>query len=740
MHSFDFSEKDLNTNLSELALEIVREFFVASKKVSVYSYAHPLSGKAIGRLFFQMEKLFRFKKYVNIHVESGHLFVLNLELKPSVFSDQIIEYMQLLDVKNILFGSDMSMKQLSLFLDKFVRRIPTGIYQDMMQEYLNKNNIDTIEINSERGFLLFEKGVKYRADVIGDFSVRNILNQTLGQDPDSLAKMISFAESDVDTFIDKFGLDFYPPLISYFIPEKISLIDSEKLLKIINERIGSLADKNQDESDNHRLSDLKTLLNALSLHPERDNIFNQIESNIAYNKISKDIYSEVVPKTSVIRVESSEKINDFLYTVFNPELPGYELNIFEDLFGRLIRTGQKNRARSVINILVSHLAGQHFELRERALFLLRIVLDSHKQSNADFLLDHSIEKIDNYLVDELETFEFSDLIWAVAKRCLAVNDFNRLSALCDCLARKITHTDGIRSFESVAVKKSIEELDRPEVIKRLVDELTKEDKQIALYLKNIFVTIASDGVAYSLASIISHDSRQVRMNILKILSEMGKPALKVCGDILKDETYFIRSSDKRELPDDKWFIVRNAIFVLGSLGDSEGCLSLRLRIAEDDTRVRLSIISALEKIADESAADLLMIMSDDTDCEIREAAIIALGLTKQTDITPELINLANKRNTEILVIISALGKLGGVETKKFLTALLEDNDLLSQYTSNKSSRDDIKVAIIKALGRIGDSESIKTVKEYKNSISSTQKIFFGGSKINKAIDEILKNK
>jgi len=49
----------------------------------------------------------------------------------------------------------------------------------------------------------------------------------------------------------------------------------------------------------------------------------------------------------------------------------------------------------------------------------------------------------------------------------------------------------------------------------------------------------------------------------------------------------------------------------------------------------------------------------------------------------------------------------------------------------------VKVAVLKALGRIGDSDSIKKIKEFDKSLSGTQKIFFGGSKINKTIQDIL---
>jgi len=271
-----------------------------------------------------------------------------------------------------------------------------------------------------------------------------------------------------------------------------------------------------------------------------------------------------------------------------------------------------------------------------------------------------------------------------------------------------------------------------------MNELLKGDCQNTKYIKNIFAAINSEDAAYSLSLVISHESRQVRMNILKILAEMGKPALRICAGILSDDVYFAPESGRREIPDDKWYIVRNAIFVLGSLEDPEGCHALRKRISVDDIRVKLAIVAALEKIKDESAADLLIVLADDNDREVREAAIIAVGLNAQADIVPELINLAEKRNTEIISIISTLGKLGGVKAREFLSMLLVDNNLLSKYTSNRSSRDDIKLAIIKALGRIGDSESMETVKNFSSSLSSTQKIFFGGSKISRIAEDILK--
>lgn len=734
----NFSEKDLNIDLCDIVLEIIREFYVAAKKASIYSFSHPLAQKAVGRLFFQMGEIFKLKQYINFHIESGHLFVMNIGIKPSIFADQVIDYMQLLDIRDVLFNASLTVDQLGLFLGKLVKRVPTGVYQNMMQDYLAENGIDSIGINCKKGIRIFEKGFKYRADIVGDFSVRNIMGQSIGEDPEILAGMLADEDCEIEQYIEKYNIDFYPQLVAYLIPEKISIIDADAIFDVFSDMISKTGGSAEDVSTQDILKTISNLVRALNHHPRKEEIFSRIESHLAEGKISKEICSRIMPQTSAMRVESSEKINQFLYATFNQELPGHNLNDFEDLFGRIIRTGQQSRAEAVINILITHLAGPHFELRERALILFRYILGTNRQATGSYILDHIIGKIDEYLSEERETFEFSDLIRVVSRSCLASNDYGRLSALCDTLSKKCNRTGGINCYESVAVKKGIEELDRADVIDQLVSELLKEDSRNSQYIRRILVTIASEEAAFALASIISHDSRQVRMNVLKILSEMGKPALKVCGGILEDNSNFMRHPDKRELPDDRWYIVRNAIFVLGALEDPEGCRALRYRISEDDTRVRLAIVTALEKIGDESAADLLLVMADDIDREIREAAIIALGFTGHAEMVPELIDLAERRNTEILNIISTLGKLGGADARDFLANLLIDNKMQSKYTSNRSSREEIKLATIKALGRIGDSEALLAVKNFNESLTSTQKIFFGGSKMNKAAEDILK--
>ncbi len=735
-----YTEKDLNTSLSELAHETLRELFIAAKKVSIYSSSHPLSRKAIGGPFILMEKVFGFKKYFNLHISSGHLYVMNIRVKQSTFAEQTMGYMQILDIIDILFEAGMTADQLALFLDRFVKRLPATDYQNLMTTHLANNKIDTIHINSEKGFKLFESGRQFRADLAGDFSARSIVSQSFGDDLESLSNLLADDYLPFDEFISRYNIDYYHELVAYLIPEKISSMKAEDIIGLLSKQVIEIVDNvgNPDFLEKSGLNKFKNLITALNYHSKREEILGKISDVFADHNVSKEIITLLLPETSVIKIESSEEIDQFLYATFNEALPGHKPDDFRDLFSRLLRTGQKGKAKSVVNILINHLAGSDLDLREKALILIRSIMTTYKKATADFLGLHFIAKLDEYISDGKETFEFSDMIWELAQTTLTDRDYKFLSAICDILQKKRTYENGVWSFESLAAKKSIEELNRRKVIAPLIEDLVRGPRDNIQYIKNILITIGSEDVALALSNIISHESRQVRQYVLKILSEMGKSALNVFSEVMKYDSYFERDEGKRELPDEKWYVVRNSIFVLGSLKDPEACRALELRINDNDTRVRRNIVGALEKIGGDNAADILMIMAEDPDREIRQAAIIAVGFVGPSDNAPELINLAYKRPTEIIDIITMLGKLGGHEAKDFLSELLTDKKLISQFTSGYSSKDELKLATIKALGRIGDIDSINKIKEFDQSLSGTQKIFFGGSKINKAIQDILK--
>lgn len=739
MRDHKFTESDLGLNLNELVHETLREFFLASKKVLIYSSGHPLSQKAISRAFLMLEKIFRFKRFLNLHISDGHLYALNIRTRPSIFTENILNFMQVLDLNDILFEMSLSANDLSRFLDRFVKRLPSSDFSNLMATYLEKNKITTIRVNSEMGHVIFENCPTMRGDLIGDFSVRAVVGQILGDDYKKLSALMADEALPFEEYFARHKHDYQPALIGYLIPELLSSMPADKIQESLSASLNF--DKEEvPESDSSDVSGdtrLKEMIAALNFHPEREKILENIGSRMVQEGAEKSVYTSILPESSLIKVESSEKIDQFLNATFNEALPGYDLNDFKDVFSRLLRTGQQGKAKAVINILLNYLAGPNLDLREKSLVLFRLALSVYPKNMAGYLIEYMIEKVGEYVKAGKETFEFSDLIWELARIALAEKQYDHMSRLCDILSEKRSRYKGVWSYESVAVKKAVEEFNRREVIEQLVRDLVIGPNSNVPFIRNILITIGSEEAALELSHIISHESRQVRQHVLKILSEMGKASLKVFTEILNNNNYFDREESRRELPDEKWYIVRNSIFVLGTLNDPEACRALRVRINDMDTRVRRAIVQSLEKIGEEQSCDLLLMLADDDDREIRESAIIALGLIGKPDIAPELIELTRQHRSDIICIINSLGKLGGSEARSFLGSLLSDQQLQSQFTSGRSSRDDLKMATIKALGRIGDQDSLRKIKDFNDSMSTSQKILFGGAKLSKAAEEIL---
>jgi hypothetical protein len=200
---------------------------------------------------------------------------------------------------------------------------------------------------------------------------------------------------------------------------------------------------------------------------------------------------------------------------------------------------------------------------------------------------------------------------------------------------------------------------------------------------------------------------------------------------------FEREPEHLELPDEKWYVVRNSIFVLGSIRDQQGVAPLRSRITDPDIRVRREIVTSLERIAGEEAIDCLTLMAEDPMREVRQGAIIAIGLIGGSESAPILIDIAKRSPLDSVKAVTALGKAGGEDARKFLGDLLADPEMLARLADGRLPKDELRVAVVRALGQIGDDEAIARVREFKDSQSAASKILFKNSSVNKAVSEVL---
>jgi len=692
-----------------------------------------MAERSLEKPFFVFERIFRYKRYVNLNIFRGDLHAISIRLKDSVFVREITGYMQQLDVAALLFERRMTMNEFSRFVDRLVKRVNQSDHRNLLSAVLREHKIDTIEVDSELALATFESNPQYRGDVMADFSLKSFVMRRLGGDLVLMADIDSRGQAA----LDEHGIDFDLELTRYLLPEQIASIATDDFRTRLSD-LAARVSTELDEDKKQQLADAYQAVYRLAdYHHDRSRIVEALDESLNANSVSPELVSRMTTPSGAVRHEIKSRIDQQIRGILQEESETPDVESFTATFARLLKTGQQGKAVQVIGDLMEMLEAPEPTRRQTALALLEGAVQSFTLVSDRVVCEAVIGRVIERLKARSETYEYSQVIWRLIEKTLTLKRFDLLARLTAAMARRRRFVDSVTIYDSMAVKHAFSNINRLEVINTLIDETVKADHETAAWIKEILVAIGTEEVALALSHIISHPVRQIRQQTLRILADLGKASLKVFTRLMADDGLFERDRDRHELPDARWYVVRNTIFVLGSLKDFAGVPALRLRINDKDIRVRREIVRALENIGGEDACDLLIVMADDRDREISETAVIAAGIIGRPETAPLFIDVAHRHPSLSARAIHALGRIGGEESRSFLIKLLGCEDELVRLVGEGVSKDDLRLAVIKALGKIGDSQAIDSIRRYSDSLPATQRLFQKHSPVNKAISEIL---
>ncbi|MDA0311522.1 MAG: HEAT repeat domain-containing protein [Gemmatimonadetes bacterium] len=227
--------------------------------------------------------------------------------------------------------------------------------------------------------------------------------------------------------------------------------------------------------------------------------------------------------------------------------------------------------------------------------------------------------------------------------------------------------------EMVAALRAVNALDPlADAVERLVIEA--HDDEASLALADLMLTA---GVASRIAARLGAErDEERRAQLLKVCKAVGVEMAVAIADALSD-TYerFARRAFmdamvmlgntamvvvEQMIDDKRWFVVRNAVAILGEVGGDRAVELITSTLAHTNGRVRREALLALAKIGGEDAGQLVYGMLEDPDPEARLAAVMAAGALKvERALRPLLGILESESDSTVRVgILQALGKLG----------------------------------------------------------------------------------
>jgi len=193
----------------------------------------------------------------------------------------------------------------------------------------------------------------------------------------------------------------------------------------------------------------------------------------------------------------------------------------------------------------------------------------------------------------------------------------------------------------------------------------------------------------------------IRKRLNSLLGQMGEPLL----DLLREMRH-----------DNKWYVVRNAVTLIGDLRLEMGIDILTDLTVHPDQRVRRALIRSLAMIGGKKSVAPLLTLTQDQATALRRPAVKALGATNSLDAVRPLLKIAQSfdpfgRQAEIRSdAVSALGSLGKKEAYFPLLALAKRPNLL-----RLKRLEELRAEIILALGKLGETNLDIALTQWRKS-------------------------
>ena len=170
------------------------------------------------------------------------------------------------------------------------------------------------------------------------------------------------------------------------------------------------------------------------------------------------------------------------------------------------------------------------------------------------------------------------------------------------------------------------------------------------------------------------------------------------------------------LNDQKWYVVRNIIYILRKIGDRRAIEYLLKTVRHADIRVRKEVIKALGELGGREGIQILRECLDDPDMQVRISAVksfAAIGSEAAKRITLDKIaekNFKEKDFEEKREFFEALSRWKDKEVLDFLVKILKTRSFFGRAKLYES-----KACALFSLGLLGNKDALPLLYKYKDS-------------------------
>ncbi len=311
-----------------------------------------------------------------------------------------------------------------------------------------------------------------------------------------------------------------------------------------------------------------------------------------------------------------------------------------------------------------HFAPQRFQLQN---LLFRRLKDEHHLE----LFEDIVKSIMATAASEIDAGDYSESIVILGKLKDSISeDF-----------RNDPRKRGILNAE-------ISQMASEDFLKNILEEHLNSMGKGEAILPKFFEIFGSSAVPFLIERLGVEKNRKKRFKISALLKSMKQRALPQLLSCLEDE---------------RWYLIRNVIFIIGEIADSTTIQFLKHPLRHPDHKVRRETVRALHKIGGDEALASISEMMSDPDPSVAATATELLGTINYPKAIEKMLLIASREkpfegasDLQRRIAIENLGKLKISDAVPCCIQIIKKRRLLSAKEDS-----DIRRAAVQALADIG---------------------------------------
>jgi hypothetical protein len=706
------NDHDLQTDLVEFGQSVVRELYLATRKLEGGELEFSAVQRVLDRPLAHLRKWFRLFTVADVDLSGPALRFGGLELPQSAFGTGLSRLLRERGVTQLVCVPPVSTPELHALLKGLAAPATEG----SLVRRLADREVRCVRLNDGEWQTRLALRPAPRIDASGRAPLRSYLLEHWAEAADLVCCAAACSVPDSDRLVLRWQCHATPPVVEAVLAERLASLPPQAVLEFARSQLEGRHSAGGGLPVPPDAAFWQHLLAAVVHHPYAYELTHALREMLDQHHLRLDVDELLDPQVR-IQYDATRAVFDLTARVFSTACTVEDLKRWGPVFARLLRTGTQGQSASILEALLLHLKRDDREARRRAHYLLGCALAACGATGDQATVGWLSERIVTDLVAGEETYEFSDLLAGAGELLMSAGDWDALSKLASRL--RTLQTQASNPARERVCQVVLERWRQPQWIARLFRAVEEEGRSAGAVAA--LAALGGRDVAHQAASLITHSERRVRLAMLELLSGLGADAVAVCLERLSPRALWQNRGAGGTLADESWYTVRNILHILGRVAQEDVLPVLRQYQGDPDQRVRLEIVRALERHGSAEARALLVELAEDPATEVRRAAITAIGTTggdHEVFILQEFLR-SDPETAETTLL--AMGHIGGRAAKDLLFAVLETDQVIAG-AGLLHRAEALRDAALKALVHNPDSEIVSRIEAFCRKTGRTFRI------------------